>query len=240
MISVTEALLGRRSTRAFLDRPVAMEVVRDIIETARRTPSGGNLQPWKLAAMTGEDLKQLKASVRESFARNPKGEGSEYPIYPNPLKETYDERRRKCGEDMYAAIGIGRENKQGRLQQFVRNYDFFGAPVGMILAMDRTMGSAQWTDAGIFLQSVLLLAQERGLATCPQAAWAVVHKTVRAHLAWPDELAIICGISLGYADPAHPINAAVMDRAPFDDVAQLRGFTAASAQALSSLAGQPA
>lgn len=239
MISVTEALLGRHSTRAFLNRPVAADVVRDIIETARHAPSGGNLQPWKLAAMTGADLKRLKVSVRESFARDPKGEGLENPIYPNPLKETYDERRRKCGEDMYAAIGVSRENKQGRLQQFARNYDFFGAPVGIILATDRTMGSAQWTDAGIFLQSVLLLAQERGLATCPQAAWAVVHKTVRAHLEWPDELTIICGISLGYADPAHPINAAVMDRAPFDDIAQLRGFTAAADQSTSSLARQP-
>ncbi len=224
MLSVTQALLGRRSVRAFLDRPVPADLIREIVDIARRAPSSGNLQPWKLAAMAGDDLARLRAAVRASLAQNPRGEGSEYPIYPSPLKDTYDARRRKCGEDMYAAINIGRDDKAGRLRQFARNFDFFDAPVGLILAVDRTMAQGQWTDVGIFLQSLLLLAQERGLATCPQAAWATVHKTVRVHLGWPEEHLIIAGVSLGYADPSHPINAAKIDRAPFEEIAELRGF----------------
>lgn len=224
MISVTTAMLGRRSTRAFLSRPVPESEVRDIIDVARRAPSGGNLQPWRLIAMAGDDLTQFKAAVQANLKQNPRGDGPEFPVYPNPLKEPFDGRRKKCGEDMYAAIGVTREDRAGRLQQFARNYDFFGAPVGMILAIDRSMETAQWTDIGIFLQSILLLAYERGLATCAQASWAAVHKTIRAHLGLSDDMVVICGISLGYPDLDHPINSATMDREPVGTVAELRGF----------------
>lgn len=230
MISVTEALLGRHSVRAFLDRPVAAELVHDIIDVARRAPSSSNMQPWRLAAMAGEDLARLKAAVRQSMTANPMGEGSEYKIYAANLKQPYNGHRVKCAEDMYGTIGIPRDNKLGRLMQFARNFDFFGAPVGMILSIDRAMEPGQWADLGIFLQSLLLLAHERGLATCPQAAWAAMHRTVRAHLGLPDELMVYCGISLGYADPAHAINGLVTDRADFAEVAELRGFTAATMQ----------
>ena len=114
--------------------------------------------------------------------------------------------------------------------QFARNFEFFGAPVGMIVAMERCMQPAQWTDVGIFLQSLLLVAHERGLATCAQAAWAAVHKTVRAEIGLSDAQIIVCGISLGYADPAHPINAMVTERAPLAAIAELRGFTPTEAR----------
>lgn len=229
MTSVTDAVLARHSVRAFLGRPVSAELVRDIIDVARHAPSGGNLQPWKLAVMAGEDLKRLKSAVRGSLMHNPKGEGPEHPVYPNLLQEPYDSRRRKCGEDLYASIGIARDNKPDRLMQFARNFEFFGAPVGVIVLLDRTMGSAQWTDLGIFLQSLLLVAHERGLATCAQAAWAAMHKTVRAHLGLSDQQIVVCGISLGYADPAHPINMMITERAPLGEIAELRGFTNAEA-----------
>jgi nitroreductase len=135
---------------------------------------------------------------------------------------------------MYAIVGIARESKIGRLMQFARNFDFFGAPVGMILSIDRSMEPGQWADVGIFLQSLLLLAHERGLATCPQAAWAAMHKTVRAHLGLPDELMVYCGISLGYADAAQPINSLTIDRAPLSDIAELRGFAPAAAELMPS------
>lgn len=230
MISVTDALLERRSTRAFLDRPVAARLVRDVIDIACRAPSSSNMQPWRLVAMTADDLDRLKAAVRQSLTANPMGEGSEYKIYPPDLKEPYNGHRRKCAEDMYATIGLPRENKIGRLMHFARNFDFFGAPVGMILSIDRAMEPGQWADLGIFLQSLLLLAHERGLATCPQAAWAAMHKTVRAHLGLPDELMVYCGISLGYADPTQPINSLRTDRASFAEIAELRGFASESEQ----------
>lgn len=224
MTSVTEAILQRRSARAFLNRPVPAGLIREIIDVARRTASSSNMQPWRLAVMAGADLDRLRGAVRQSLAANPSAEGSEYKIYAPSLKDPYNRRRIKCAEDLYGAIGIARENKMARLMQFARNFDFYGAPVGMILSIDRSMEQGQWADVGMFLQSILLLAHERGLAACPQAAWAAMHRTVRAHLSLPEEFIVFCGISLGHADPAQPINTLVTERAALEEIAELRGF----------------
>lgn len=224
MTSVTQAILERRSARAFLNRPVPAGLIREIIDVARRTASSSNMQPWRLAVMAGADLDRLRGSVRQSLTANPSAEGSEYKIYAPSLKDPYNRRRIKCAEDLYGTIGIARENKMARLMQFARNFDFYGAPVGMILSIDRSMEQGQWADVGMFLQSILLLAYERGLAACPQAAWAAMHKTVRAHLSLPEEFIVFCGISLGFADPAQPINTLVTERAALEEIAELRGF----------------
>lgn len=224
MTSVTQAILERRSARAFLSRPVPAGLVHEIVDIARRTASSSNMQPWRLAAMAGPDLDRLRAAVRRSLAANPSAEGSEYKIYAPNLKDPYNRRRIKCAEDLYGTIGIPRENKMARLMQFARNFDFYGAPVGMILSIDRTMEHGQWADVGMFLQSILLLAHERGLAACPQAAWAAMHRTVREHLSLPEEFIVFCGISLGYADPSQPINSLVTERAALEEIAELRGF----------------
>jgi nitroreductase len=224
MTGVTRAISERRSARAYLSRPIPADLVRDIIEIARRTPSSSNMQPWRLSVMAGADLDRLRGAVRQRLAANPAAEGSEYKIYAANLKDPYNRRRIKCAEDLYGTIGISRDNKMARLMQFAKNFDFYGAPVGMILSIDRSMEQGQWADVGMFLQSILLLAQERGLAACPQAAWAAMHKTVRAHLALPDEYIVFCGISLGYADLSQPINGLVTERASFDEIAELRGF----------------
>ena len=224
MTSVTQAILERRSARAFLNRPVPAGLIHEIIDVARRTASSSNMQPWRLAVMAGADLDRLRGAVRQSLAANPSAEGSEYRIYAPSLKDPYNRRRIKCAEDLYGTIGIARENKMARLMQFARNFDFYGAPVGMILSIDRSMEQGQWADVGMFLQSILLLAQERGLAACPQAAWAAMHKTVRAHLSLPEEFIVFCGVSLGYADPAQPINTLLTERAALEEIAELRGF----------------
>jgi nitroreductase len=224
MTTVTEAISGRRSARAYLNRHVPSDLIRDIIEIARRTPSSSNMQPWRLTVMAGADLDRLRGAVRQSLTANPAAEGSEYKIYAPNLKDPYNRRRIKCGEDLYGTIGIPRDNKMARLMQFAKNFDFYGAPVGMILSIDRTMEQGQWADVGMFLQSILLLAHERGLSACPQAAWAAMHKTVRAHLSLPEGYIVFCGISLGYADPSQPINGLVTERAPFDEIAEMRGF----------------
>jgi nitroreductase len=182
------------------------------------------MQPWRLSVMAGSDLGRLRGAVRQSLAANPAAEGSEYKIYAPNLKDPYNRRRIKCAEDLYGTIGISRDDKTARLMQFAKNFDFYGAPVGMILSIDRTMEQGQWADVGMFLQSILLLAHERGLSACPQAAWAAMHKTVRAHLALPEQYIVFCGIWLGYADPAQPINSLVTERAPFDEIAEMRGF----------------
>ena len=225
MTSVTQAILERRSARAFLSRPVPADLIGEIIDIARRTASSSNMQPWRLAVMTGADLDALRGAVRQSLAANPAAEGSEYKIYASSLKDPYNRRRIKCAEDLYGTLGIPRDNKMGRLMQFARNFDFYGAPVGMILSIDRTMEHGQWADLGMFLQSILLLAHERGFAACPQAAWAAMHRTVRAHLSLPDEFIVFCGVSLGYADPSQPINSLVTERAALEEIAELRGFS---------------
>jgi nitroreductase len=224
MTTVTQAISERRSARAYLSRSVPGDLIREMIEIARRTPSSSNMQPWRLSVMTGDDLDRLRGAVRQSLAANPAAEGSEYKIYAANLKDPYNRRRIKCAEDLYGTIGISRDNKMARLMQFAKNFDFYGAPVGMILSIDRSMEQGQWADVGMFLQSILLLAQERGLAACPQAAWAAMHKTVRAHLALPDEYIVFCGISLGYADISQPINGLVTERASFEEIAEMRGF----------------
>jgi nitroreductase len=223
-VKVTEAVETRMSCRAFLPTPVPAATVRTILEAARRSPSGGNLQPWHIHVLAGEPLAQLIAAVRAQLPQFPRGEGSEYDIYPKELGEPYRSRRFKCGEDMYATIGVPREDKLARLLQFARNYEFFGAPVGLFFYVDRQMGPPQWSDLGMFMQTVMLLAREHGLHTCAQEAWSVWHRTVGGFLQVPPERMLFSGMALGYRDESAPINRLRTDRAPLSEIADFRGF----------------
>ncbi|MGB0853712.1 MAG: nitroreductase [Pikeienuella sp.] len=222
--SVSEALASRMSCRAFLPDPVPGEMVRTLLEKATQAPSGGNLQPWHIYALGGDALEALKADVREAQNSKPMGGPTEYEIYPNKLKDPYNARRRKCGEDMYAAINVPREDKLGRLAQFKRNFELFDAPVGIFLYLDRTMGPPQWSDAGMYLQSLMLLAREAGLHTCAQEAWALWHQELAAHLNPPEDLMLFCGVALGWMDRDAQINTVKTDRDVSDDVIKLTGF----------------
>ena len=223
-MNVTEAVDTRMSCRAFLPTPVPESTVRAILEAARRSPSGGNLQPWHIYVIAGEPLSQLIAAVRGQLPQFPRGEGSEYDIYPKDLGEPYRSRRFKCGEDMYATIGVPREDKFARLLQFARNYEFFGAPVGLFFYVGRQMGPPQWSDVGMLMQTVMLLAREHGLHTCAQEAWSVWHRTVAQFLQVPPELMLFSGMALGYRDESAPINSLRTDRAELSEIASLRGF----------------
>jgi len=222
--SVSEAVLGRHSVRAFLDRPVDRVVVEQILDTARRAPSGGNLQPWRVDALAGEALAGLKAKVRESLAGNPGGEGTEYPVYPPQLEEPWRSRRYRVGEQLYASVGIERADRPGRLRQFARNYDLFGAPVGLFFSIPRHFGPPQWAHLGMFINSIALLAVERGLGACAQEAWAAMHKTVGGFIDMPADWMLSCGMGLGWPDQAHPINQWRSEREPVGAFARFRGF----------------
>lgn len=222
-MKVSDAINTRITTRAFLDRPVPGEVLRRILETAKRAPSGGNLQPWHVWVLAGEPMVRFKALIKEKAAVAPRGEGTEYNIYPAELKEPYKARRFKCGEDMYATINVPREDKFGRLMNFARNFEFFGAPAAFFFAIDRQMQQGQWADLGMFMQSIMLLAREEGLHTCPQEAWAIWHKTVGEYLSIPADLMLFCGMGIGFIDGAHPINRLRTDRAPLDEFATFVG-----------------
>lgn len=224
MTTVTEAVLGRKSIRAFLDTPVPLETLTQILEMARRSPSGSNVQPWHVDVLTGEPLAALFTDVKAVLAANPKGEGSEYDLYPQGMGEPYRSRRFQCGEDMYATIGITRENKLGRLIQFAHNFEGFGAPVMLFFSIDRSFGTAQWAHLGMYMQTIMLLAHEAGLATCPQEAWMVLYKTVSKHIDLPSERMLYCGMALGYADEAAPINTLVTARAELSEYVTIRGF----------------
>ncbi len=224
MTTVTEAVLARRSTRAFLDRPVALETVKEILDIAARAPSGGNLQPWHVDVLAGAALADLKDRVRAGLAANPRGEGTEFPVYPPGLTEPWRGRRFASGEQLYAALGIPREDRPARLRQFARNFELFGAPVGLFFSIPRHFGPPQWAHLGMFLQNVMLLAGERGLATCAQEAWALAHKTVGAVLGLPEERMLYCGMALGYADESHAINGWRTEREPLAVFASFSGF----------------
>jgi nitroreductase len=216
-MNVSEALATRKSVRAFQGKPVDRATIEEILVKAARAPSGGNLQPWKVHVLIGEARDELVRRTKARMAVNPRGGVPEYHIYPPELTEPYKTRRFRIGEAMYATLRIPREDKMGRLAQFVRNWEFFGAPVALIVSIDRQMQQGQWADLGMFLQSIMLLAREVGLHTCAQEAWAPFHEVIREYLNVPPEEMIFCGMAIGHADEAAPINALVSERAPLAD-----------------------
>lgn len=219
-MNVTEAVSARVSIRAFRPDPVPEETVREILQIAARAPSGGNLQPWRVYALAGEPLAELK---RAALAR-PGGEQPEYEVYPPNLWDPLRTRRYECGEDLYATIGIPREDKPARLRQLARNSELFGAPVGLFFCLDRRVGPPQWGDVGMLMQTVMLLATERGLGTCAQEYWARYPKTVAEAIGLPDDHMLWSGMALGYPDPDAPINSLRTRRDPLSDWAELKGF----------------
>lgn len=224
MTTVTQCVASRRSVRAYLDQAVPLEVLTEILEAARRSPSGSNLQPWYVYALAGAELDEFRQRIQETIAANPAGEDPEYDVYPKGMGEPYRSRKFKCGEDLYAILGIDREDKLGRLMQFAKNFELFGAPLGLFFCIDRGLGLAQWAHLGMYVQTVMLLAQERGLATCAQESWSGMHKTTTSFLGVPDHLTLYCGMSMGYADASEPINELVTDRAELWEFATIRGF----------------
>jgi nitroreductase len=219
---VAEAVLERRSIRAFLPRPVERALIEELLGTAALAPSGGNLQPWQVDVLAGEPLAALKAQAGIAMAA-PRA-AMELTIYPSPLPEPYRTRRHRSGEALYGVLGIPREDRPARLVQFARNFEAFGAPVLLFFSIDRIFDRPQWAHLGMFMQNVMLLAHERGLATCPQEAWAAVHALVAEHIELPAERILYCGMALGYADPEAPINSLRTEREKVDDFATFRGF----------------
>jgi nitroreductase len=217
--SVSDAILSRHSCRSFTAQPVAAAILRRLLETARFAPSGGNLQPWMVHVLSGAAMARFRAQLTPKFLANPLGGAAEYHVYPPELKEPYRSRRHKNGDDLYRLIGIPREDKAARHRQFAQNYDFFGAPVGMFFFLDRIMGPPQWSDLGMLIQNIMLLAREHGLQTCAQESWAIWHKDVVEFLGVDANLMLFCGLALGYGEDAAPINRLRADRAAIDEFA---------------------
>jgi nitroreductase len=222
--TVSQAIHTRRSVRGFLDKPVGESVIREILATASRSASGGNLQPWKVSVLAGDARDEFVKVVAERMKETPFGEGPEYDIYPRELENPYRQRRGKVAGDMYALVGIERDDQAARSKQMSLNFEFFGAPVGLFISIDRCMGPPQFSDLGIFLQSIMLLAREKGLHTCPQEAWSLWGKSIREFTNIPETDLVFCGMALGYADPKAVINNLYTERASVDEFATFRGF----------------
>jgi nitroreductase len=212
-MNVSDAVAARRSVRGFLNEPVAPSLLQDIVGKAARAASGGNLQPWNIDIVTGESLAALKATIAEKLLRG-QVETPAYAIYPPELAAPYRDRRFAVGEAMYREIGIPREDKAARRLWFARNFRFFDAPAALFCTVDRRMGPPQWSDLGMYLQTVMLLAVEAGLATCAQECWAMYPETVTQFIATPPERMLFCGMAIGYEDPEEPANRLRSDRAP--------------------------
>ncbi|WP_026941952.1 nitroreductase [Hellea balneolensis] len=217
--SVTEALDTRITCRDFLDTPVPDDVLMRILNMAMRSPSGGNLQPWKLHVMTGDTLAEFKKRAAERTLGG-KLEEPTYRAYPSPLWEPQRSWRYKLGEDMYSLIGIPKDNKMGRLVWLAQNAKFFEAPVGIIVTGHKNLEMPQYMDIGILLQSIMLLAREEGLHTASQGWWRNWTSVCHEMLDIPEEEEVMVGMSIGYGNPDAPVNDLYADRAGLDDVAK--------------------
>ena len=213
---VDEAIVSRRSVRAFLPTPVPDETVKDILRVASRAPSGTNMQPWKVYVVTGERKAALSRAILDSGIRPEKIEWDEYRYYPDQFFEPYLTRRRTVGFALYSLLGIGRREVERMRAQHDRNFTFFDAPVGMIFTIDRRLNIGSWLDYGMFLENIMIAARARGLHTCPQAAFAPYHRQIRPILQIPDEEMVVCGMALGYEDVSKPENQLRTEREPVE------------------------
>ena len=211
--SLSEIIKNRKSVRAYLNKPVSNDLIKEMLSKASQAPSGGNLQPWEIYVVNDKSMEDFL-----NFQKNWKGvEEPPYPIYPEKLKEPYRTSRNQMGEEMYSLLGIEREDKLGRMNQMLKNFDFFGAPAGLFCFVDKQMGLPQWSDLGMFLQTFMLLAKEAGLDTCAQESWSMKHDSVSQFLAASDNELLFCGVALGYKDEQAKINQFQSDRRPLSE-----------------------
>ncbi len=211
--AVIDAVGGRRSIRRFLPTEVADDIVMEILAIAARAPSGQNMQPWLVHFVTGEVRNALCTAVTAAAAAGDRND--DYPYFPKEIREPYLSRRRKVGFDLFALYGVDRHDLEGRKTALLRNFEFFGAPVGLFFTMERDWGLGAWIDVGNYMMNVMTVARAYGLETCPQQAWAEYAPPVRAVLNIPDHHVIVSGMALGYADYQAPENQLVTERASF-------------------------
>ena len=226
-LSVTEATMKRISYRRFLKKPISEKDVREILDTARFAPSGGNTQPWHCYVLAGDAKDNLTKAIFNSTGRPPKPEYSVYPgkkDMPEDMYDVYMKRRRTLAAEMYRLMGVSYDDKKGRAEAMMKNFDFFGAPVGILVTVDRPVDVNGWGHVGSFLQTICLLAEEKGMGTCLQEAFGNYYHVIYEHLNIPKDQILWCGISLGYPDMDQPVNTLRSERAPVDEFASFHGF----------------
>jgi nitroreductase len=223
--AVDDAIRSRKSVRAFLPTPMERSTLEELLAVASRSPSGSNIQPWRIRIVAGEVKDRLTQAILDAVARDGfEPYKREWNYYPVNWREPFLGRRRKIGWGMYGLLGVGKGDHEGTHRARLRNYEFFGAPVGMIFTLDEDLEIGSWLDLGIFLDAVMIAARGRGLDTCPQAAFADFHRIIRPLLNIPEKEIIVCGMALGHIDPGAPVNALVTERAPISDFTTFVGL----------------
>ncbi len=216
-MDVLSAIRDRASVRAYSDRPVTAEFLEQIIDVARWAPSGTNCQPWQVVAATGDTL----AAIADDLVAHVSAGGAKsahYNYYPTQWHEPYLQRRRTCGYMLYEAQGIARDDKPARAESMMQNFRFFGAPAALFFYIPRVMDKGSWVDIGMFIQSVMLAARGLGLESCPQFALAMYPEVIEQHFPAPDNHAMVCGLSLGFANYGAPVNNYRTERLPVAEI----------------------
>ena len=223
-LTADEAIATRRSVRAFLPTPVPRATVDELLALAARAPSGSNIQPWKVRVVAGEARARLSRAILDALDQGSEGHKREWNYYPVNWREPFLARRRKIGWDLYGLLGVKKGDFEGTERQRRRNYEFFGAPVGLIFTLDEDLEIGSWLDLGIYIGTLAIAARGRGLDTCPQAAFADFHAVIRRELGIPATEIVICGMALGHADPDAVENRLVTERAAVPEFATFEGF----------------
>jgi nitroreductase len=219
---IDRIILDRVACREFSNRVVPQHTIVEILRVARFAPSGANIQPWNIYALTGGPQERLSAALLDAHCNERAKHVSEYKYYSDVLPPPYRERRQEFGRIFYGSLGIHSGDAEARARQTAKNYVFFGAPVGLIVTIDRRLEAGSWLDLGMFVQNVLLAAAGRGLHSCPQETFAKYHTILRQHLSIPDEQMVVCGISIGYSDGGVSLRS--MPRADIGEFAHFIGF----------------
>lgn len=219
MTKTDDLFFTRRSVRAFLPTPIPRETIESLLVSASRAPSGTNTQPWRVTVLTGKSLTSLTEKLLEATHDPERGAkySEPYAYYPKQWTSPYLERRRKIGYDMYGLLGIGRREVERMREQWNRNFEFFGAPVGLMFTIDRILEQGSWLDYGMFLQSLMLAARTKGLDTCPQAAFNEFHSIILPHIGAGENEMLVCGMSLGFADESAIVNNLQTERAGLEE-----------------------
>jgi nitroreductase len=220
-MNVSEAVATRRSIRAFTDKPIDFETIRRVLDRARMAPSGCNFQPWRATVLTGAPLKALQGKLLAGEPQDP----IEYSFSEPNASPLHLARLQNLGACMYGAMGIGRGDKEERDDFAHANLVSFGAPVLLLCHFERFMGPPQWSDVGMWLQTIMLLLREEGLDSCPQEWMSLYARLIKREIGVSDEEQILfCGIAIGHRDPDAPVNTFERPRVPLDEQVRFAGW----------------
>jgi nitroreductase len=221
---VDSVIKKRFANRIFSKRPVSRQTIEDILEVARFAPSGANIQPWRVYVLAGAEKDRVSRALLKAHNEARDQHCSEYQYYAPQLPEPYRWRREQFGRLFYGALGIEQSDMAGRAGQTAKNYGFFGAPVGLIISIDRRLQVGSWLDLGMFVQNVMIAAGARGLQTCPQETFSKYHALLRDLLPIPAEEMVVCGLSVGFAEQTSASAGSLMPKAPVSEFSKFIGF----------------